>query len=366
MARRTPLYDEHVKLKGKIVEFCGWEMPIQYTGVIDEHETIRKNVGLFDVSHMGQFDITGPDAMACAQYLTTNDVSALVNGQAVYSIFCNEQGTVVDDVIVYRYSPEHIMFVVNAANIDKDFAWVTSHKKGNCEIANNSDNYGLIAVQGPKAAETLQKITDTKISDIKTFHFTPATLAGVKDCLIARTGYTGEDGFELFSTPATAPKIWSELLKAGAAFNIKPCGLGARDTLRLEMKYSLYGHEITDKTNPLEAGLSWVVKIDKPSDFIGRDALIRVKEAGLKRKLVGFELKDPGIPRDGFTIKIDHKPAGFVTSGTMSPSLKKSIGTGYVPVEHSAIGSKIYIDIRGTERLAEIVKTPFYKKDKQA
>lgn len=364
MAKRTPIYDEHVKLNAKIVEFAGWEMPLLYTGVIEEHEAVRTKVGLFDVSHMGEIEIKGPDALNLAQYLTTNDLSKLENGQAIYSLLCNENGTIVDDIIAYRFSEEHILFVVNASNISKDFQWLTSHRKGRAEIADSSDKYALMALQGQEAAQVLKRLTTADVDSLKTFHFTYAPVAGKDDCVIARTGYTGEDGFEIFTPPAAAAEVWRSILKEGAEFGIKPCGLGARDTLRLEMKYSLYGHEITERTNPFEAGLSRVVKIDKGSDFLGREALIKIKERGLKRKLVGFVMLEPGIPRENHAIVINKRPVGFVTSGTMSPSLKKAIGIGYVPIDFASPGTKILIDIRGKERLAEVVETPFYKREK--
>jgi aminomethyltransferase len=364
--KHTPLYNEHVKLKAKMVEFGGWKMPVLYTSVIDEHLAVRKNAGIFDVSHMGEFEFKGKDALECVQYLTTNDISKTNDNQAVYSLLCNEHGTLVDDIIVYKFNNEHILFVVNASNIDKDWAWVTSHKKGNVELKNRSDDFALIAIQGPKAAEILQKISSAKISDIKTFHMAMSTVAEEPNCLLARTGYTGEDGFEIFSRPNAASKIWTTLLETGIPLGLKPAGLGARDTLRLEMKYSLYGHEINDKTNPLEAGLGWVVKLAKP-DFIGKSAIEKVKAEGIKRKCIGFQLIDPGIPREGYKIYLNderrtvNNELGFVTSGTMSPSLSKPIGTGYVPVDYSKIGSKFFVDIRGKLRLAEVVETPFYK-----
>lgn len=361
--KKTPLYNEHIKLKGKMVEFGGWEMPVLYSGVIDEHLAVRKAAGLFDVSHMGEFDFTGPDAMECVQYLTTNDVSKLTDGQAVYSLMPNDKGGLVDDVIVYRFNPQHIMLVVNAANIDKDWAWVTSHKKGNVVVRNDSDKYALIALQGPKASEILKSLTDANLDNLKTFHFTPATVAGKKGCIIARTGYTGEDGFEIFTTPTDASSVWSMLIETGRPKGLKPVGLGARDTLRLEMRYSLYGHEINDTTNPFEAGLNWVVKMNKPGDFMSKKIFEKIKAEGLKRKCVGFQMVDPGIPREGYKIYADEKTEiGYVCSGTMSPSLSKGIGTGYVPLAKSEIGSKIFVDIRGVKRLAEIVSTPFYKK----
>ena len=367
--KHTSLYNEHIKLKARMVEFGGWEMPVLYTGVIEEHLAVRNSAGIFDVSHMGEFEFRGPDALAFVQYLTTNDISKIENGQAVYSLLCNEKGTIVDDIIVYRFNPEHILLVVNASNIEKDWAWVTSHKKGNVELKNMSDDYALIALQGPKAAEILRHETNADVGSLKTFYFIRASVCGVKDCIIARTGYTGEDGFEIFTKPQGAPQVWMGLIEKGRPIGLEAAGLGARDTLRLEMKYSLYGHEINDETNPLDAGLGWVVKLNKGCDFVGKSAIEKIKAEGLKRKCIGFQMVDAGIPRQGYKIYPTHQRTnapthelGFVCSGTMSPSLNKAIGTGYVPVKDSKPGSKIFIDIRGSKRLAEIVETPFYKR----
>lgn len=359
---KTPLYDEHKKLGGRIVDFAGWEMPIQYTGIIDEHTAVRTSAGLFDVSHMGEIEFEGPDALSCVDYLTVNNVQTLTDGQAQYSILLNERGTVVDDIILYRFKPDRFIMVVNASNVEKDFKWIVSNKKGNVKITNRSADYALIAFQGPKAPSVLKGLTDIDLENLPTFHFRRGTVCGQKDCIVARTGYTGEDGFEIFSSPSSAPLVWQGLLEKGKPLGVVPVGLGARDTLRLEMKYSLYGHEITDETNPLEAGLGWVVKLDKPSDFIGRDALLKVKNEGLKRKLVGFKMIERGIPRTGCDIMNNHDKIGFVTSGTMSPSLKEAIGIGYVPLEFSKEGHKIWVDIRGGHRQAIVVKTPFYKR----
>lgn len=362
MVKKTPLYEEHLKLGARMADFAGWQMPIQYTGIIDEHVAVRTHAGLFDVSHMGEFEFTGPDALECVNYLTANNAAALVDGQAQYSILLNEEGTVIDDVIVYRLTNEHFLMVVNASNIEKDFGWVTSKAKGNVKIANKSDDYALIAFQGPLAAPILSKLTDINLQTVSTFHFKTGTVCDQKKCIIARTGYTGEDGFEIYTAPQSAPTIWQGILEQGKPQGVKPVGLGARDTLRLEMKYSLYGHEISDETNPLEAGLGWVVKLDKKCDFIGKKALMKIKEEGLKRKLVGFKMLERGIPRQGCDIMANDKKIGFVTSGTMSPSLKEAIGMGYVPLEYSKEGSKIWVDIRGAQRQAIIVKTPFYKR----
>lgn len=359
---KTPLYDEHVKLGAKIVDFAGWQMPVQYTGVIDEHKTVRTSAGLFDVSHMGQIEIKGAGAESFVQYLTTNDVLKMVDGRAQYSIFLNERATVIDDIIVYRFTKEHYIIVVNASNTAKDFAWCKKHERPDAKVTDRSADFALIAFQGPKATEILQTLTDTDLASIGTYYFKTGTVAGVKDLIIARTGYTGEDGFELFSSPKDAPKIWQALLEKGKSAGVKAVGLGARDTLRMEMKYSLYGHEITDETNPLEAGLGWVVKLDKPGEFIGKNALTEIKKTGLKRKLAGFKMTDRGIPRQGYPIIIDGKPAGLVTSGTMSPSLDEAIGIGYVPTGFEKVGTKFAIDIRGQAKGAVVVETPFYKR----
>lgn len=362
MTRRTPLYDEHVRLGGKIVEFAGWDMPVQYTGVIDEHLAVRNAAGLFDVSHMGQIEIAGPDAQALVQYLTTNDVSKMTDGRAQYSILCNERGTVIDDVIVYRFSQTKFILVVNASNVAKDFTWCKSQKRGNATLVDRSDDFALIAFQGPKTTEILKRMTNVPLDDIPTYNFKIGTVAHKDNVIVAKTGYTGEAGFELFTSPEDAPAVWRALLEAGASSGTKPAGLGARDTLRLEMKYSLYGHEITEETNPLEAGLGWVVKLDKASDFIGKSALIAIKERGLNRKLAGFKMVDRGIPRQGYPIIIGNDRVGVVTSGTMSPSLDVAIGIAYVPTGSAKIGSEISVDIRGQARKAVIVETPFYKK----
>lgn len=364
MLRRTPLYDEHVKLGAKIVDFAGWEMPVQYTGVIDEHLAVRNAAGLFDVSHMGEIEFTGKNAASLVQYLTTNDISKMTDGRAQYSILCNERGTVIDDIIIYRFTPEHYILVVNASNVEKDFAWCVAHERDGVSVKNLSDDFALIAFQGPKAAEILQPMTDVAIDDIAKYHFRTGTVAGKKNVIVARTGYTGEDGFELFTSPKDAPAVWQALIERGKNTGVKPAGLGARDTLRLEMKYSLYGHEITEETNPIEAGLSWVVKLDTPDDFIGKNKLIEIKKMGLPRKLIGFKMIDRGIPRQDYKIVADGNEIGIVTSGTMSPSLGIAIGIGFVPREMAAIGNKISIDIRGEARKAEIVETPFYKSRK--
>lgn len=359
--KKTPLYEEHKKLGAKIVPFAGWEMPVQYTGVLEEHHAVRNEAGLFDVSHMGEFRFNGPDALSCLQHLTANDVSKLKDGQAQYSLLLNEKGTVVDDIIVYRNSSTEFLMVVNAGNLDKDWAWVTRHKKGNVQLVNVSDETALIALQGPAALSILKKCSAIPVNNTAPFHFIVGNVGPVKNCWLARTGYTGEDGFEIFCPANVAVTVWQSLLESGRPQGLKPAGLGARDTLRLEARLSLYGHEITEETNPLEAGLGWVVKWDKP-DYIGKGALLKTKEKGLTRKIVGFTMVDKGIAREGFPIVEEGQPIGFVTSGAFSPTLEKPIGLAYVPLRYSEIGTQFHIDIRKSLRIAEVVKTPFYRR----
>ncbi len=363
MTQKTPLYDTHIQLGARMVPFAGWAMPVQYIGVMAEHIAVRTHAGLFDVSHMGEFEFTGPDALACLQWLTPNDVSKLAIGQGQYSLLCNEKGGVVDDIIIYRLEENRYLMVVNASNIDKDLKWVQKNQRGNVKLTNRSSDFALIAVQGPKAMEIVQRLTAADLSALPRFNCCWAALNGAGECLIARTGYTGEDGCEIFVTPSKATALWNALMDAGKSDGIAPAGLGARDTLRVEVKYPLYGHELSDGTNPIEADLAWVVKLDKGCGFIGRDDIQKVKDAGPKVMLVGFEMVDKGIPRDGYPI-VDHKKiVGAVTSGTMSPTLKKAIGIGYVPAHLATVGSKFSIDIRGSERVARVVDTPFYKKN---
>lgn len=359
MTKKTSLYEEHKRLGAKIVEFAGFEMPIQYGGVVEEHNAVRQNAGLFDVSHMGEFEFRGEESLALLNYLTANDVAKLEDGKAQYSLLLNEQGGIVDDILVYRLKPDHFLMVVNASNIEKDFAWVSKHRANfqNVSLKNVSDQTALLAFQGPKTISIIKTLTTEKIEELKPFRFIVGTVAGQKNCWIARTGYTGEDGVEIFCADEQATPLWQAILEKGG----KPVGLGARDTLRLEARLSLYGHEITDETNPLEAGLSWVVKLDK-KDFIGKKALDEIKAKGLARTLIGFKMIDQGIARQGFAIIADGKNVGFVTSGTFSPTLKIAIGLGYVPLALSPIGSKFNIDIRGKQKLAEVVSVPFYKR----
>ncbi len=360
MARRTPLNEAHRKLGARMVDFVGWDMPVQYTSVIGEHEAVRTAVGLFDVSHMGEIEFRGPGALETANRLITNDLARCADGQAIYAGLLNEQGTFVDDVVAYRFSPEHIFICVNSSNREKDFAWMQAHAKG-VKPVDRSDEFAQIAVQGPKAPGLVQRLTKVDLSKVGTYRFTEGQVAGVQ-CIISRTGYTGEDGFELYCPANDAEKLWNALLQEGQADGVKPCGLGARDSLRTEMKYALYGNDIDDAHTALEAGLGWIVKLDKPGGFIGKEALEKQKAAGVKRKLVGFELTGSGIPRHGYAILKDGQRVGEVTSGTMGPSVKKPIGIGYVPAELSAEGSTFDVDIRGRPVPAKVVKTPFWKK----
>ncbi|EPX55663.1 Aminomethyltransferase (glycine cleavage system T protein) [Cystobacter fuscus DSM 2262] len=360
MTRRTPLNDAHRALGARMVDFAGWDMPVQYSSVIAEHEAVRNAVGLFDVSHMGEIEFRGPGALETANRLITNDLSKCADGQALYAGLLNEQGGFVDDVVAYRFSPEHILIVVNASNKDKDFAWMLARAEG-VKPVDRSDDYAQIAVQGPKAAALVQRLTPVDLTKIGTYRFAQGPVAGI-DCIVSRTGYTGEDGFELYCAPGDAEALWKALLQEGQADGVKPCGLGARDSLRTEMKFALYGNDIDDTHTALEAGLGWICKLDKAGGFIGRDALAKQKAEGLERKLVGFEVTGSGIPRHGYPLLKDGQRVGEVTSGTQGPSVKKPIGMGYVPVELSTEGSTFDVEIRGRAVPAVVVKTPFWKK----
>lgn len=358
MPKATPLNAAHKKLNGRMVDFAGWEMPVQYTGLIAEHEAVRTRAGMFDVSHMGEVEFKGPGALETANRLITNDLSKATDGQALYAGLLNDEGGFVDDVVAYRFNPEHIFICVNAANKEKDFAWMKSRAKGVVPV-DRSDDYAQLAVQGPKAFGLVQGLADQKLDGVATYRFTTGKVAGV-DCIISRTGYTGEDGFELYCPPNHAEKLWFALLEAGKG-DLVPAGLGCRDSLRTEMKYALYGNDIDDVHTPLEAMLSWIVKLDK-ADFIGKAALEKQKAAGVPRKLVGFELTEAGVPRAHYPIVKDGQKVGEVTSGTMGPSVKKAIGIGYVPTALAAEGSTFAVEIRGRPAAAKVVKTPFYKR----
>ena len=365
--KKTPLNEAHRKLSGRMVEFGGWDMPVQYAaGTIAEHLRTRTRAGLFDVSHMGEVDVRGPDANAFVNKLTSNDASKLVDGQAQYSALTTDRGTVIDDLLVYRLAEDHLLLVVNAGTTDKDWDWIKSHHVGeNVELRNASAEYCQIALQGPDALSILQTLTKTPLSDIKYYHFTRGEVDNVT-AIISRTGYTGEDGFEAYAAPDKAEQLWNKILDAGnfgSDDGVLPCGLAARNTLRLEAGMCLYGHEINEETTLLEANLGWITKLAK-GDFIGREALQKQKDEGLKRKLIGFEVTDRGIARDGQDILIDGARVGTATSGSPAPFLKKNIGMGYVPTEFANAGQHIQIDCRGKLIGAEIVPLPFYKRAK--
>lgn len=359
--KNVALNDLHVKLGGKMVSFAGFNMPVRYSSDIDEHKCVREKVGVFDVSHMGEFFVSGTGALALIQKVTSNDASKLEKGQAQYSCFPNETGGIVDDLIVYKLEEAEYMLVVNASNIEKDWNWIKKFQTDDVTLVNASDHYSLFAVQGPKAVETLQKITNTKLDDIKFYTFTKGAIGGVDDVIISATGYTGEQGFELYVRSEDSEKLWNEVFKAGDEFGIQPIGLGARDTLRLEMGYCLYGNDIDDTTSPLEAGLGWITKFTK--DFVNSENIQKQKEAGVSKKLVGFELVDKGIPRHDYEIYSNSDELiGTVTSGTMSPSMSKGIGMGYVKFGNHTPGTEIQIAVRNRKLKAVIVKMPIYKK----
>lgn len=365
MLKRTPFYSEHAKLGAKLIDFGGFEMPVQYAGIKQEHMAVREKAGLFDVSHMGEFFVSGPEALNLIQKVTINDASKLVPGKAQYSAMCYEDGGIVDDLLVYMLGEEKYMLVVNASNIEKDWDWIVSQNSMNAEIENRSDEIALLALQGPASADILQKLTDADVSSISFYTFEIGSVAGEEDVIISATGYTGEKGFELYiDTVKSDPiAIWNALFEAGKESGLEPAGLGARDTLRLEMGYALYGNDITKDTTPLEAGMGWLTKLDK-GDFVGREVLLKQKENGVGRKLIGLELAEPrNVPRSGYDIlDEDGNEIGFVTSGSQSISLDKGIGMGYVSAGKAVQGKSIQVRIRKKEAGAVIVKPPFYKK----
>ena len=366
--KSTPLNSIHRKLGGRMVEFGGWCMPVQYpAGTVEEHVRTRTHAGLFDVSHMGEVDVRGPDAVAFVNGLVSNDASKLADGQAQYSALTTPEGTVIDDLLVYRFAEDHLLLVVNAGTTDKDWDWISSHREHeNVELRNVSADYCQLALQGPDALGTLQKLTRLALAEIKYYHFREGEVDGVP-AIVSRTGYTGEDGFEVYASPDKAGQLWNRILDAGnfgADDGVLPCGLAARNTLRLEAGMCLYGHEIDETTTLLEANLGWITKLNK-GDFIGRDRLLAQKEQGIGRKLVGFEVTDRGIARDGQDVLIDGRRVGRVTSGSPAPFLKKNVGMAYVPVEFANEGRAIEIDVRGRRVGAQIVPLPFYKRPKQ-
>ncbi len=360
--KQTALYDVHKNLGAKIVEFAGYDMPVSYKGIVSEHTAVRERVGIFDVSHMGEVTVTGPNALDFVQKITVNDASKLADGQAQYSAMCYANGGVVDDLLVYKRGDGNFLLVINASNIEKDYNWMQENAIDGAELKNVSDEYTLLAVQGPKAIETLQKLTDVDLSSIEFYHFVEGELAG-EQMIISRTGYTGEVGYELYFTSdkAIGERVWNAIMEAGKEFDIEPAGLGARDTLRLEMGYCLYGNDITNETNTIEAGLGWITKLDK-GEFNGKDELAAVKEQKPERKLVGFVMSERGIPRQHYKITVDGEVIGEVTSGTSSPTLGKGVGMGYVQRGFSKAGTDIHIVIRDKEIPAVVTRPPFITK----
>lgn len=373
MDKKTPLYDEHVKLGGKMVSFGGWSLPVQYTGLADEHLNCRKNAGLFDVSHMGEFHVEGKDAEAYLQFLLTNDISKIRIGQAQYTLMCLESGGIVDDLIVYKRANDRFLLVVNASNADKDFKHAErvlreKFPRADLTLENKSDAYAQIAVQGPNAARLVELLYGHPLSEVKHYHFVEGRLVNEAPAILARTGYTGEDGFELYVPSASGALVWRKLLEQGADLGVKACGLGARDTLRLEMKYALYGNELNESTNPIDAGLGWVVKTEKPGGFLGAEAVAKAKAAGARKKLVGLAMKGRGIARSRYPVySADRsRPIGEITSGTHSPSLGSAIAIAYVEAGQEPVGNKVSVKIRDDFAEAEVVSTPFITKEKKA
>ncbi|WP_407484921.1 glycine cleavage system aminomethyltransferase GcvT [Elizabethkingia miricola] len=356
--KRTALFDKHVSLGAKIVPFAGFEMPVQYSGVTEEHFAVREKAGMFDVSHMGQFFIEGPGSKELLQKVTTNNVDTLEDGKAQYSCLPNENGGIVDDLIVYKIADEKYFVVVNASNIDKDWNHISKYNTFGAKMTNASDDMSLIAIQGPKATEILQKLTDTQLADIPYYNFTIGAVAGVQDVIISNTGYTGSGGFEIYFKNENAEKLWDALTESGKEFGMIPCGLASRDTLRLEKGFCLYGNDIDDTTSPIEAGLGWITKFDK--DFVSKEVFAKQKEEGITRKLVGFEMQEKAIPRHDYeVVDAEGNVIGKVTSGTMSPMKKIGVGLAYIAKPHFKLGSDIFIRIRNKDIPAKVVKLPF-------
>jgi aminomethyltransferase len=359
--RKTRFNELHKRLGGKMIEFCGWEMPVEYSGIIPEHMAVRTKAGLFDVSHMGEVLVTGKQALAYVQWLTPNDAARLAPGQVQYTALMTPESTFVDDMLVYCIGPEEYFLVVNAANVDKDFAWIAGHSKGfDVKVENQSDAYSQLALQGPLAEKILQPLTDIDLAGMRSFHWAKGKVLG-KDCLVSRTGYTGEDGFEIYTIDPDPGIIWTTLIEKGTPLGLLPIGLGARDTLRLESKLMLYGNDISDKTTVLEADLKWIVKLQK-GDFLGRPVVEKQLAEGLRRKLVGFELAEPGVARPHYPVYVKGQKVSEVASGTFSPLLKKAIGLVYLPIEDTAVGAEFEIEIRTKRAKAKVIPTPFYKR----
>ncbi|MFC3770408.1 glycine cleavage system aminomethyltransferase GcvT [Paenibacillus sp. GCM10012303] len=363
--KQTPLYPIYTKHGAKTIDFGGWDLPVQFGGIQTEHEAVRQRAGLFDVSHMGEFWVTGSDAEAFLQKMTTNDVSKMETNQALYSLLCYPNGGVVDDLIIYKLAGDRFMLVVNASNIDKDFAWLSEHLEGNVKLENVSDDTSLLALQGPRSSSILSKLTDSPVAELNSFRFLPDVNVGGIHALVSRTGYTGEDGFELYVSARDVIRLWEQLLEAGQEEGLEPIGLGARDTLRFEARLPLYGQELSADISPLEAGLGFFVKLGK-GDFIGREALAAQKEQGLPRKSVGIEMIDRGIPRSHYPVySADGRQIGEVTTGTQSPTFKRNVGLALIETSHAAIDTELFVEIRGKKLKAKVVPTPFYKRPKQ-
>ncbi len=362
---RTPLYEVYSQYGAKTIDFGGWDLPVQFSSIKEEHEAVRTKAGLFDVSHMGEIDVKGPDSLTYLQKMMTNDVSVLKDGGAQYTAMCYENGGTVDDLLVYKKSDDHYLLVVNASNIEKDFDWLSSHVSGDVTVTNISSDVAQLALQGPLAETVLQKLTNTDLSEIKFFKFQDdVEVNGVKT-LVSRTGYTGEDGFEIYCNTQDATMLWNKILEVGKEDGVLPIGLGARDTLRFEANLALYGQELTKDISPLEAGIGFAVKVNKEADFIGKEALKKQKEDGLPRKLVGIEMIDKGIPRHGYEVFVNGEEVGTVTTGTQSPTLKKNIGLALIKAEFAELGTEVEVQIRNKRLQAEVVATPFYKRPKK-
>ncbi|KFZ42859.1 glycine cleavage system protein T [Anoxybacillus flavithermus] len=364
MLKRTPLFSLYAEYGAKTIDFGGWELPVQFSSIKEEHEAVRMRAGLFDVSHMGEFEVKGKDSLAFLQKMMTNDVAKLTDGHAQYTLMCDEEGGTVDDLLVYKKGDDHYLLVVNAANIEKDFAWLEAHVFGDVELVNISNDIAQLALQGPLAEKVLQPLTTIDLSTIKFFAFVDhVNVAGVQT-LVSRTGYTGEDGFELYCDAEDAPTLWRAILEAGKEEGVLPCGLGARDTLRFEACLPLYGQELAKDITPIEAGLGFAVKTNKDVDFFGKEVLTKQKEEGTPRKLVGIEMIDKGIPRHGYAVYVNNEQVGVVTTGTQSPTLKKNIGLALISTAFSALDTEVEVDVRGKRLKAKVVATPFYKRTK--
>ena len=360
--KRTPLFETYSKYGGKTIDFGGWELPVQFSSIKEEHEAVRTKAGLFDVSHMGEIFVTGADSLDYLQHLVTNDVSKIQDGQAQYTAMCYEDGGTVDDLLVYKLADEHYLLVVNASNIEKDFDWMEKAKTGDVVLDNASERYGLLALQGPLAETVLQRLTDEDLSAIKPFRFKQDVEVAGQQVILSRTGYTGENGFEIYAAPEALGSLWDKILSEGEPEGVVPVGLGARDTLRFEACLALYGQELSENITPLEAGINFVVKLKKEQDFIGKQALAEQKEAGVPRKLVGIEMIDKGIPRHGYAVYAGDQKIGEVTTGTQSPTLKKNIGLALVSSEWAEVGIELEVEIRNKRLKAKTVETPFYKR----